>query len=102
MAGSASRVGTSGKRTWIGVYHFEGRPREGEVTVPIPEMTLADARVAHATAKKKIKLGTDPGAELIAGKEAEREAETVADLAAEYLSDTPGRESAAPPRTSAL
>jgi len=82
--GFGIRVGTSGKRTWVGLYHFAGRPRR--ITYgSYPEMSLAAARVADATAKEKIKRGIDPGAELVAANEVDRQAETVADLSREYL-----------------
>src|SRR5665213_1743385 len=82
--GFGVRVGTSGRRTWVGLYHFEGRPRRMTYGT-WPEMSLAEARVAHATAKDKLGRGIDPGAEQVVAKEAERQAETVADLAREYL-----------------
>ena len=50
-----------------------------------PEMGLADARLAHAKAKKQLATGNDPGAQLIDRRRTERNAETVRDLIDEYL-----------------
>jgi integrase len=82
--GFGVRVGTSGKRAFVGVYHFAGKARR--VTYgAYPEMSLAGARVAHAKAKEALKKGIDPGDAKVAENTATREAETVEELAREYI-----------------
>ncbi len=48
-------------------------------------MSLATARVRLAEAKKALTEDKDPGASLVVARQAERAAETVAELAADYL-----------------
>ena len=48
-------------------------------------MGLAEAHVKHAEAVRRLERGIDPGTELVAQKEAERKASTVAELVEEYL-----------------
>jgi integrase len=50
-----------------------------------PELSLADVRLELAKAKKKLSHGVDPGKEAVEGRHVERMAETVADLAEQYL-----------------
>jgi integrase len=50
-----------------------------------PQMSLAEANKAHADALVKLNKGADPGAEIVQAKRADREADTIADLVAEYL-----------------
>ena len=78
------RVGTSGKRSWFWLYRFQGQQRR--ITYgTYPEMSLADAGLAHATAKQKLEQGIDPAPEKIAQNISERTAPTVAELCEEYL-----------------
>jgi hypothetical protein len=65
--GFGLRVSPSGTKSWILVYHFEGRPRrftlgkfvnaKGKVG-----MTLAEARAAAGEAMQAVERGEDPGA----------------------------------------
>lgn len=48
-------------------------------------MSLAEARKLHAESWEKLQKGVDPGAEVVAERQEERRAPTVADLVAEYL-----------------
>ena len=82
--GLGVRVSPAGRKTWIYMYRYQGRPRRMSLGV-YPALSLADANLAHATAKKKLSKGTDPGAELVNKRQGERNAETVSDLIAEYL-----------------
>jgi integrase len=82
--GLGVRVSPTGRKAFVSVYRFEGRTRR--ITYgAFPRMGLADARMKHAEAMKKLEDGIDPGTELVAKKKAVREAETVTDLAEEYL-----------------
>jgi integrase len=83
-AGFGIRVGTTGRKSWILVYHFNGKPRRMTLG-DYPAMKLAKARLAASKARDDLDQGIDPGAAKVAEKIAERTAETVADLAGEYL-----------------
>jgi hypothetical protein len=50
-----------------------------------PQMTLAEARAAHAAARKAVKLGEDPAARQVFSRREALRAPTVAQLASEYL-----------------
>jgi integrase len=50
-----------------------------------PQMSLADAGVQLAEAKSRLARGQDPGKILVGARKAERQAETVKELAEEYL-----------------
>ena len=82
--GFGLRVSPSGKRSWIYLYRFDGRPRRLTLGV-YPEMGLHDAHEAHAIAKKELSKGVDPGERDQSRKSAHRSAFTVADLVAEYM-----------------
>lgn len=82
--GFGVRISPRGGKSWIFVYHFDSRPRRmtlGEY----PALGLADARVKLAEARKLLERGTDPGEREVRQKQAERTAETVAELAEAYL-----------------
>lgn len=82
--GFGLRVGPTGKKSWIYLYRFDGKPRRmtfGEY----PGMSLADAHEEHAKAKKKLSQGIDPGEEKVKGKAAHRSAHTVAALVDTYI-----------------
>ena len=72
------------RRTWVWVYHFDARPRRMTLGT-YPAMTLADAHVRLADARKLLRQGIDPGAKAVAENKAERLADTVAELADAYL-----------------
>ena len=82
--GFGVRVAPSGRRSWVYMYRFAGKPRRMTLRT-YPEVSLADARVEFAKAKRMLAKGVDPGFEAVATRRAERRAETVADLIDEYL-----------------
>ena len=86
MLGRASASGSrrGGVKSFVWVYHFEGKPRRMTFGT-YPRISLADAGVKLAEAKQLLDRGVDPGSQLVSERAAERSAETVADLVAIYL-----------------
>lgn len=82
--GLGLRVSPAGRKSWIYMYRFEGKPRRMTLGT-YPGVGLADARVKHAKARVDLEKGIDPGAKQIERRRADRAAETVADLVEEYL-----------------
>lgn len=82
--GLGVRVSPAGRRTFIYMYRFQGRPRRMTLGT-YPAMGLGTARVKHAQAKAALEKGADPGAAHVEQRRAARQAETVKDLADEYL-----------------
>ena len=82
--GFGIRVAPGGRKTWVYLFRFEGKPRRMSLGT-FPQMGLSAAHTRHAKAAEKLERGADPGAELVCQRKAEREAETVADLANEYI-----------------
>ena len=78
------RVSPAGRKSFIYMYRFGGKARRMTLGT-YPKVPLVTARVRYAKAKELLAKGTDPGAELVKARKAERGAETVADLAEEYL-----------------
>jgi len=83
-AGLGVRVSPAGRKSWIFMYRFGGRPRRMTLG-SYPAMGLARARTKHAQAKEQLEKGSDPGTLHVERRRAERHAETVQDLADEYL-----------------
>jgi len=101
--GLAVRVSIKGAKTFSYLYRFGGKPRRMTLGVyrdrgldgsgsaaahdqrGLPYLTLADARVRLAEAKRKRDGGIDPGAEAVKGHKAERKAQTVSDLIDGYI-----------------
>ena len=82
--GLGCRVSPKGRKTFVFMYRFGGKARRmGLGTYPL--ISLASARVKHSRAREALSKGIDPGALQVAQKQAERNAETVADLIDEYL-----------------
>lgn len=91
------RVFPSGIKSFFYMYRFQRRLRrmtlgvyrnhDGPVTESQDLISLADARVRLAAAKKKLTDGIDPSLEKAAKKKADWDAETVDDLITEYLDD---------------
>ena len=82
--GLGVRVSPAGRKSWVYMYRFDGRPRRMTFGT-YPAMGLAKARIKHAQAKEQLEKGTDPGTLHVEQRRAERQAETVQDLANEYL-----------------
>ncbi len=82
--GLGVRVSPKGRKSWVYMYRFNGTLRR-MCFGTYPAVGLASARVKHANAKELLTKGTDPGAQQIERKRAERDAETVSDIAEEYL-----------------
>ena len=82
--GFGVRVAPIGRKSWVYMYRFDGKARRMTFG-PYPRMSLADARVKLAEAKRKLDRGIDPGAEAVKARRAERQAETVQELVDEYL-----------------
>ncbi len=82
--GLGVRVAPSGRKSFVYIYRFNGKPRRMTLGA-YPRIGLADARVLHSKAKQQRERGIDPGAEHIARRRAEHDAETVRDLIEEYL-----------------
>src|SRR5262249_50043971 len=82
--GFGVRITPRGGKSFIWVYHFCGKPRRLTFGT-YPRLSLADAGVKLAEAKKLLAAGEDPGSQVVAERVAERQAETVADLVASYL-----------------
>ena len=82
--GFGIRVSPVGRKSWIYMYRFEGRARRMTLGV-YPAMTLADAHVKHAEARKALGKGNDPASILTQANKESREAPNVAQLVDEYI-----------------
>jgi integrase len=83
-AGFGMRVSPAGRKSWIYLYRFEGKSRRMTLGT-YPAVGLASAHVKHAQAKELLEKGDDPGSLHVEKRRAERQAETVQNLADEYL-----------------
>lgn len=83
--GFGVRVGPSGKKAFIFMYRFDGKPRMMTLG-KYPKMDLATARLKKAEAEEKVSKGEeDPGETATITKRVNREAPIVAELVEEYL-----------------
>ena len=82
--GLGVRVTPRGEKSWAFMYRFGGKQKRMTLG-GYPEMSLSKAHKALADAKDKLRGGVDPGAEIAESREAERNAETMADLVDEYI-----------------
>ena len=86
--GLGVRVSPRNRKTFVFMYWLNGQARRMTLGVygeGPGQLTLADANVKHAEARKAVGEGRDPGSETVEAHQAEREAETVADLVEAYL-----------------
>ena len=91
--GFGVRVSTKGRKSFVGLYRFNGKPRRityGPYRSALEpagngRLSLAEAREKHAVAMKGLEGGIDPGRERIQGRIDNRQAPTVNDLAHEYM-----------------
>ena len=82
--GLGVRVSPAGRKSWIYMYRFDGKPRRMTLGT-YPALGLASARVKHAQAKETLERGQDPGALHVQKRRSDRQAETVLNLVDEYL-----------------
>jgi len=82
--GFGMRVSPRGRKTFQFMYWHHSKARRMTLGI-YGEITLAEARVKYAEAKKALTQGRDPAAETVEQRKAERDAETVADLVELYL-----------------
>jgi integrase len=82
--GLGIRVTPKGQKSWTLLYRFKGKQRR-MILGNYPVMGVAAAHVALAAAREHLKLGVDPGALLTDERMAERNADSMQDLAAEYM-----------------
>jgi hypothetical protein len=82
--GFGVRVTPRGIKTFVWLYHFDGRPRRLTFGT-YPRLSLADAGVKLAEAKNLLAKGIDPGSRAVAEREAERQSDTIEELVASYL-----------------
>ncbi|MGA8756872.1 MAG: tyrosine-type recombinase/integrase [Stellaceae bacterium] len=82
--GFGVRVTPRGVKSFVWLYHFEGRSRRLTLGTH-PSLSLAEAGVKLAEAQSQLTKGIDPGSRVVAKRRAERNAETVAELVASYL-----------------
>lgn len=83
-AGFGVRVTPRGMKSFIWVYHFDGKSRR--LTLGrYPHLSLGQARIDLAAAQKQLEDGVDPGAVKVAEHKAEQQAETVKELGKKYI-----------------
>ncbi|MEE8225396.1 MAG: integrase arm-type DNA-binding domain-containing protein, partial [Kiloniellales bacterium] len=80
LPGFGMRLSYGGTKTWILLYRYNGVKRRMKIG-RYPALPLASAREKAQAALREAELGNDPGA----AKTAYQKAETVNDLAREYL-----------------
>lgn len=81
--GFGLRVAPTGRKTWITLYRFDGKPRRLSHGA-YPSVSLAQARRKHATALADVEQGVDPGATKAEARKAASGALSFAQLVCEY------------------
>ena len=82
--GFGLRVRPTGKKSWVFLYRFDGKPRRmtlGEY----PKVSLADAHLKHAQAVKQLEMGVDPGRTVQNEKAETKKAPTVDILIGDFI-----------------
>ena len=82
--GFGLRVAPTGRKSFVFLYRFGGRPRRYTLGV-YPKMSLSAAREEVAKARRQIEAHVDPGAVKIGLRQASRDAESFAELAHEWI-----------------
>ncbi len=82
--GFGLRIAPSGRKSFIYLYRFHGKPRRLTLGV-YPRMSLADAREQVAVAANKIGQDIDPGTEKVQARNALRDAESFEELARQWV-----------------
>ena len=77
-------VRPTGSKTWLYLYAIDSKRRKMNLGC-YPEVTLETARGKFEDARRKVKNGVDPLAEIEEIKQERRQAPTVADLITEYI-----------------
>jgi len=86
--GLGVRVTPKGRKSFVFMYWRDGKARRMTLGVygkGPGKISLSDANLRRAEARKALDEGRDPGADTVEANRAERDAETVADLAEMYL-----------------
>jgi integrase len=82
--GFALRVFPNGSKSWVFIYHYQGRKRRMTLG-RYPSLSLKDAHKAYRAAKKRLDDGVDPASESQVAKANECRAPTVGALVDDYL-----------------
>jgi len=82
--GFGLRISLAGRKSCLFMYRFNGRARRMTLG-NYPKTSLADAHEAHATARKQLEKGIDPGKIKVQANQEERESLTVQQLSPEAL-----------------
>lgn len=78
------RVSPTGRKSWIYFYRFNGRARRLTLG-SYPKMSLQQANSAFGDALRKLEMGYDPAEIKVEQRALNKQAPTIADLAAIYL-----------------
>lgn len=82
--GFGMRVSPKGVKAWTWLYRFDSKPRRMTFGT-YPRMSLHSARVELATAQDRLAKGEDPGIRLQEKRQEERRAETIEELAEDFI-----------------
>ena len=82
--GLGVRISPKGTKTWVAVYHHEGKARRMTLG-RYPGVSVAEAHRLHSEAMVSLSHGNDPGKALVDKNKAERKAGTVAELVDDFI-----------------